>query len=97
MDSTHDLDLLGESVPQVRVSVRTLALLGILTSFVLTPFFLLFVYILFELLGGRSSQPSEWLPFGEQGKMSERTLEGGASRVRVTSSDDSRADRIAGA
>ena len=27
--------------------------------------------------------------------MSERTLEGGASRVRVTSSDDSRVDRIA--
>ena len=26
--------------------------------------------------------------------MSERTLEGGASRVRVTSSDDSRVDRI---
>ena len=29
--------------------------------------------------------------------MSERTLEGGASRVRVTSADDSRVDRIAGA
>ena len=27
--------------------------------------------------------------------MSERTLEGGASRVRVTSSDDSSVDRIA--
>ena len=27
--------------------------------------------------------------------MSERTLEGGASRVRGTSSDDSRVDRIA--
>ena len=27
--------------------------------------------------------------------MSERTLEGGASRVRVTSSDDSRVDQIA--
>ena len=27
--------------------------------------------------------------------MSDRTLEGGASRVRVTSSDDSRVDRIA--
>ena len=29
------------------------------------------------------------------GTTSERTLEGGASRVRVTSSDDSRVDRIA--
>ena len=56
---------------------------------------LLFIYILFELLGGRSSQPSDWLPFREWGKMSELTLEGGASRVRVTSSDDSRVDRIA--
>ena len=54
-----------------------------------------FEYILFELLGGRSSQPSDRLPCGEWGKVSERTLEGGASRVRVTSSDDSRVDRIA--
>ena len=60
-----------------------------------TLFFLLFVYILFELLGEMSSQLSDWLLFGEQGKMSERTLEGGASRVRVTSSDDSRVDRNA--
>ena len=28
MDSERDFDLLGDSVPQVRVSVRTLALLG---------------------------------------------------------------------
>ena len=28
MDSARDFDLLGESVPQVRVLVRTLALLG---------------------------------------------------------------------
>ena len=40
-------------------------------------------------------QPSHWLPFREWGKMSERTLEGGASRIRLTSSDDSRVDRIA--
>ena len=53
------------------------------------------IYILFELLGGRSSQPFDWLPFREWGKMSERTSEGGASRVRVTSSDDSRVDWIA--
>ena len=39
---------------------------------------------------------SVWLlALREGGKMSERTLEGGASRVRVTSSDDSRVDRIA--
>ena len=36
MDSAHDFDLLGESVPQVRVSAPTLALLG---------FFQLFIYI----------------------------------------------------
>ena len=53
------------------------------------------IYILFELLGGRSSQPSDQLPFGEWGKMSECTLEGGALRVRLTSSNDSRVDRIA--
>ena len=35
MDSARDFDLLGESVPQVRVSARTLALLG---------FFQLFIY-----------------------------------------------------
>ena len=35
------------------------------------------------------------LALRERGKMSERTLEGGASRVHVTSSDDSRVDRIA--
>ena len=34
-------------------------------------------------------------PSGAGKKISERTLEGGASRVRVTSSDDSRVDRIA--
>ena len=81
-------------MPQVRVSARALALLGFVNfiEFILTPFFLQFIYILFELLGGRSSQPSDWLPFGEWGKVSERTLEGGASRVRVTSSDDSRVD-----
>ena len=61
-------------------------------QFIRTPFFLQFIYILFELLRGRSSQQSDWLPFREWGKMSERTLEGGASRVRVTSSDDSRVD-----
>ena len=35
MDSARDFDLLGESVPQVRVSAHTLALLG---------FFQLFIY-----------------------------------------------------
>ena len=54
----------------------------------------MFISTVFELLGGRSSQPSDWLPFREWGKMSERTLEGGASRVRVISSADSRVDRF---
>ena len=38
MDSARDFDLLGESVPQVLVSARTLALLGFF-QFILTPFF----------------------------------------------------------
>ena len=96
MDSARYFDLLDESVPQVRVSACTLALLEFFQlQLTLTPFFLQFIYILFELLGERSSQPSDWLPFGDWGKMSECTLEGGASRVRVTSSDDSRVDRSA--
>ena len=63
MDSACDFDLLGESVPQVRVSVRTLALLGffIVQSF-LTPFFLISFF--FEHLGGRCSQLFDWLPSG---------------------------------
>ena len=87
IDGACCFDLLGESVEQVRVSAPAVALLGFFQlQFILTPFFLQFIYILFELLGGRSSQPSDWLPFGEWGKVSEHTLEGGASRVRVTSS-----------
>ena len=64
-------------------------------QFIRTPFFLQFICILFWLLGERSSQPFDCLPFGEWGKMSERTLEGGASRVRLTYSDYSRVDRNA--
>ena len=64
MDSARDFDLLGESVPQVLVSARTLALRGFFII-ILTPFSFQFEYILFELLGGRSSQPFDWLPFGE--------------------------------
>ena len=41
MDSACDFDLLGESVPQVRVSARTLVLLGFfIVQSSLTPFFL---------------------------------------------------------
>ena len=41
MDSARYFDLLGESVPQVRVSTCTLALLGFFNfKFMLTPFFL---------------------------------------------------------
>ena len=35
------------------------------SSSTLTLIFFQFEYILFELLGGRSSQPFDWLPFGE--------------------------------
>ena len=41
MDSAHDFDLLGESVPQVRVSACTLALLGF---FQLVIYFNLFIF-----------------------------------------------------
>ena len=34
MDSARDFDLLGESVPQVRVSARTLALLGFFSTLI---------------------------------------------------------------
>ena len=33
METARDFDVLGESVPQVRVSVRTLALLGVFQLF----------------------------------------------------------------
>ena len=36
MDSARDFDLLGESVPQVQVSARTLALLGFFQHFIYT-------------------------------------------------------------
>ena len=36
---------------------------------ILTAFSFQFEFILFELLGGRSSQPSDWLPFGEEKKV----------------------------
>ena len=43
MDSVRDFDLLGESVPQVRVSARALALLGFLTC--------IYIYIVGEHSG----------------------------------------------
>ena len=46
MDSARDFDLLGESVPQVRVSARTLALRGFFNmQFILTPFFFENIFI----------------------------------------------------
>ena len=62
--------------------------------FMLTPFFLQISFLLFGTMD-LVLQPFDWLPFGEKGKMSERTLEGGASRVHVTSSDDSCVERNA--
>ena len=88
-------DLLGESVPQVRVSARTLALRGFFNMlFILTPFFLDNIFVLCAPWKEVFSNVSP-LALREQGKMSERILERGASRVRVTSSDDSRVDWIA--
>ena len=67
MDSARDVDLLGESVLQVRVSARklTLAFVDFSSVSILTHFFFQFEYILFELFGGRSSQPFDWFRFGE--------------------------------
>ena len=70
MDSARVFDLLGESVPQVRVSARALALLGFFSLIYI------YIYILFELLGGRSSQPSDWLPFGQWRKCQSVPLRG---------------------
>ena len=57
MDSACDFDLLGESVPQVRVSARTLALLGFfIVQSILTPFFLIkYLYSSSTLEGGALS------------------------------------------
>ena len=54
MDSAHDFDLLGESVPQVRVSARALVLLGLFKlQFILTPSsFSLYISCLSSLEGG---------------------------------------------
>ena len=93
MDRACKICLLGESV-LVRVPARTLALLGFfIVQCILTPFFLIkYLSSSSTLEGGvLSCLAALW----ERGNMSERTLEGGASRVRGTSSDDSRVDRIA--
>ena len=53
MDSARDFDLLGESVPQVRVSAHTLALLGFfIVQSILTPFFLVKYLYSSSTLGG---------------------------------------------
>ena len=57
MDSACDFDMLGESVPQVRVSAHTLALLGFfIVQSILTPFFLIkYLYSSSTLEGGALS------------------------------------------
>ena len=62
VDSAREFDLLGESVPQVRVSARTLALLGLfIVQSILTMVFLVFLWMEQE---GRSRCHSFWLGFG---------------------------------
>ena len=96
MESACDFGLLGESVLQVRVSAHTLALLGFFNfSINLIPFFPKNISLFFEHLWREVLSKVCLLALLEQGKTSEGTLEGGASRVRVPSSDDSRVDRIA--
>ena len=45
MDSAGYFDLLGESVPQVQVSVRTFALLGLLSTFHLFIYLFISIFI----------------------------------------------------
>ena len=45
MDSARDFDLLGESVPEVRVSARALALLGFFFSLIYSDSLLPSVYL----------------------------------------------------
>ena len=55
MDSARDFDLLGESVPQVRVSVRTLTLLGFFQLFIYSDSLLsekIYIFFLITLEGG---------------------------------------------
>ena len=94
MNSALDFDLLGESVPQVRVPACTLALRGFFNmQFILTPFFLDNIFVLWA--PWREVFSSVWLlALWERGKMSVHISERGASRVRVTSPDDFRVDWI---
>ena len=97
MDSARDFDLLGESVPQVRVSARTLALLGFFPFVIYSDSLLsgiLYLSSLSTLEGGVLKRLTA-CPSAAGKNISERTLEGSVSRVSVTSSDDSRVDRIA--
>ena len=62
MDSARDFDLLGESVPQVRVSARTLALWGF--------FNMIYIYILEGLLTSQNGLIEEvFIREGEGGSM----------------------------
>ena len=75
MDSARDFDLLGESVPQVRVSARTLALLGFFSTLIYSDSLFRKISLFFEHLGGRCSQAFDCLPF-ERGKNVRAHLEG---------------------
>ena len=60
MDSARDFDLLGESVPQVRVSARALPLLGFL-------FFNIYIYIcIYPERGSQNKLQVEKIPEGQE-------------------------------
>ena len=75
-DSARDFDLLGKSVPQVRVSSRTLALLGFF-QFILTPLFLNHISFFLGWCGGVMDSARDFDLLGEsvpRVRVSARTL-----------------------
>ena len=66
METARDFNLLGESVPLVRVSARALALRGFFIEFILAPFFYSLGYHHPLTPWIRCLNQSDWLLFGEQ-------------------------------
>ena len=82
MDSARGFCLLGESVPQVGVSARTLAPFGDFSIHIfLTPFFFRIYFLLFGTMD-LAPQPFDWMPFGS-GEKGQPHHGFGVSSVRV--------------
>ena len=79
-DSARDFDLLGESVPQVRVLARTLALLGFFSTchlFWLPSFRIIYIYIYIYIL-----KKIVWASSARMEKMPQLGLEPRSSSLR---------------